>query len=152
MCLKVLKVKSVFYVYAPMVYKFFWCLVMMKMVIQIASMKTPTNFEDTYWNLLQIACFGIQEAACDSVNCSVSRGWWWRSQKFLKRVSESLFKSQEGDWLSAFSKAELRFPILFEVLPELEIAASCKIYRISTVPVSVFIEASKNLKSIFLNN
>jgi hypothetical protein len=37
------------------------------------SMKTLTNCENTSSNPLQIACCGIQEAACDSVNCSVSR-------------------------------------------------------------------------------
>jgi hypothetical protein len=29
------------------------------------------KFEDPYRNHLQNACCGIQEAACDSVNCSV---------------------------------------------------------------------------------
>jgi hypothetical protein len=58
--------------------------------------------------------------------------------------------SQADDWLSAFSKAELKFPVLFNVPPELE--------NLMWLPVkspelaSVFIEASKNLKSLFLNN
>jgi hypothetical protein len=49
-----------------------------------------------------------------------------------------------------FSKAELRFPILFELPPELEILMRLSVK--SPELVSVFIEASKNLKSIFLTN
>jgi hypothetical protein len=36
-------------------------------------MKTLTNCENPSGNPLQIACCSIQEAACDSVDCSVSR-------------------------------------------------------------------------------
>jgi hypothetical protein len=39
----------------------------------LASMKILTNFEDPHFNPLQIACCGIQGAACDSEKCSVSR-------------------------------------------------------------------------------
>jgi hypothetical protein len=49
-----------------------------------------------------------------------------------------------GRWLSAFSKAKWRFPILFEVPPELEILMRLPVK--SPELVSVFIEASKNLK------
>ena len=74
----------------------------------------------------------------------------------MKSVGTDFKKIEEGfgitfqnhitdDWLSAFPKAELRFPILFEVPPELEI-----LMRLPEL-VSVFIEASKNL-SIFPNN
>jgi hypothetical protein len=42
-----------------------------------ASMKTLTNCENLSSNPLQTACCGIQEAACDSVNCSVSRRLFW---------------------------------------------------------------------------
>jgi hypothetical protein len=54
--------------------------------------------------------------------------------------------------LSAVSKAELRFPLLFEpeVPPEFEILMQLPVK--SPELGSVFIEASKNLKSIFLNN
>ncbi len=43
------------------------------------------------------------------------------SKKILKRVRYHFSKLQADDWLSVFSKAELRFPIIFEVQPELEI-------------------------------
>jgi hypothetical protein len=49
----------------------------------------------------------------------------------------------------AFSKAELRFPTLFEVSPELKILMRLPVK--SPELVSVFIEASKNLKSILKN-
>jgi hypothetical protein len=42
-----------------------------------ASMKTLTNCENPSRNPLQNACCGIQEAACNSVNYSVSRRWFW---------------------------------------------------------------------------
>jgi hypothetical protein len=53
--------------------------------------------------------------------------------KFLNLASVLLQKSQADDWLSAFSKAELRFPIFFEVPPGVgnSDATSCKISRIS---------------------
>jgi hypothetical protein len=66
----------------------------------------------------------------------------------LKLASVLLQKSQAYDWLSAFSKAELRFPILFDVPPELEILM--RLPPKSPELVSVFTEASKNFKSIFL--
>jgi hypothetical protein len=44
------------------------------------------------WNPLQNSCCCSQEAACDSVNCSVSQRWWWKIQKLLKRVSVFIFK------------------------------------------------------------
>ncbi len=50
------------------------------------------------------------------------------------------------DWLSDFSKAELRFPILFEVPPEFKSdAASCKISRIS----KCFQRSKQELKKYF---
>ena len=54
----VLKIKSVFSVYAPIVFYIFSCLVV-------------ENVKDKV--LAQIACSSIQEPAYDSVNCSVSR-------------------------------------------------------------------------------
>jgi hypothetical protein len=53
-------------------FKSFWCLVMEKILFFIlASAKTLTNFEDLYYNPHQNSCCGLQEAAYDSVNCSV---------------------------------------------------------------------------------
>jgi hypothetical protein len=49
-----------------------------------------------------------------------------------------------------FLKAELRFPIFFEVPPKLEILMQLPVKPPELV--SVFIEASKNLKSILINN
>ncbi len=58
---------------------------------------------------LQIGCCGIQEAACDSVNCSVRDDF-----------EACYFSKYQSDyWLSAFSKEELRFTIPFE-LPVLD--------------------------------
>jgi hypothetical protein len=73
--LKVLKIKSVLSVYAPRVFKVFCCLGTEKLKDKelATSMQTLTNCENTSNNPLQIACCGIQEAACDSINCSVSR-------------------------------------------------------------------------------
>ncbi len=84
---KVLKVTSIPYIYALMVFKLFWCL-MEKMEIHVFACfyETPTNFEDPYWNPLKNAWCDIQQAPCDSVNCSVSRRWFWKIQNFLKRV------------------------------------------------------------------
>jgi hypothetical protein len=39
----------------------------------VPSMKTLTSCENPSSNPLQIGCCGKQEAACDSVNCSVSQ-------------------------------------------------------------------------------
>jgi len=47
-----------------------------KDTVWLASMKTLTYCENPSSNPLQIACCGIQEAACDPVNCSVSRRWF----------------------------------------------------------------------------
>jgi hypothetical protein len=73
--LKVLKIKSVLSVKAPIVFKFFGCLVVenLRIIFWLASIKTLVNCENPYSNPLPIACCGIQEAACDSVNCSVCR-------------------------------------------------------------------------------
>ncbi len=59
-----------------MVFKFFCCLVMEKIEDKVLSClyeKTLTYCENPFINHLQNACCGIQEAACDSVNCSVSQ-------------------------------------------------------------------------------
>ncbi len=48
-------------------------------------------------------------------------------------------KSQADDCLSAFSKAELRFPILFEVPPGLEILMGLPVKSPELVPVSVLL-------------
>ncbi len=56
-------------------------------------------------------------------------------------------KSHAHDWLSAFSKVELRFPILIDP-PELEILMRLSVK--SPGLESVLIEASKNLKSFLL--
>jgi hypothetical protein len=56
--------------------------------------------------LFKNACCGIQEAACDSVNCSLKT-----SKKFEVGLVITFFsKSQANDSQWAFSKAELRFP------------------------------------------
>jgi hypothetical protein len=74
--LKNLKIISVLSVYAPIVFKFFIAALIWrnkKIKFWLASMKTLTNCENPSSNPLQIACCGIPEADCDSVNCSVSR-------------------------------------------------------------------------------
>jgi hypothetical protein len=50
--------------------------------------------------------------------------------------------------LTAVSKAELRSTILFEVPPEFEILMQLPVK--SPELVGIFVEASKNLKSVFL--
>ncbi len=47
-----------------------------KMKFLYASMKSLTNCENPSSNLLQRACSGFPEAACDSKNCSESRLWF----------------------------------------------------------------------------
>jgi hypothetical protein len=63
--LKVLKIKSVLSVYAPIVFKAFYCLGTEKLKDKelATSMKTLINCENPSSNPLQIACCGIQEAA-----------------------------------------------------------------------------------------
>ncbi len=62
------------FVYAPIVVKFFCCLIMEKLKDKVfACFQKNTNFENPFNNSLQTACCGIQEPALDSVNCSVSR-------------------------------------------------------------------------------
>jgi hypothetical protein len=74
------------------------------------------------------------------------------SKIFEAGLRDFFSKSQVDDWLSAFLKAELRFPILLGVLPELEILMLLPAPVKSPQLVSVFIEPSRNLKSILLNN
>ncbi len=96
------------------------------------------------WSPLQNACCHIQEAGCNSLNCFVSRRLRW----ILKRVTRYYFlKSQADDWLSAFSNAELRFPVPFEGPPVLEILMRIPVKSLELI--SVFIEASRNLKVLF---
>jgi hypothetical protein len=93
----------------------------------------------------------IQEAACDSVNCLFRKPETiMENSKNFEAFRYYFSKSQADDWLSAFSKAELRFPILFEELPVLEILMRLPVK--SPELVSVFTEASKNFKSNSLNN
>ncbi len=93
-----------------------------------AYMKTLSNCENPSSNPLQTACCGIQEPTYDSVNCSVSRRGFWSVLLFIKESSQweyqknqfafisfgkiqflpPRFPVQVDDWLSAFSKAELR--------------------------------------------
>ncbi len=102
-------------------------------------MKTPSNFEDPHWNPLQNACCGIQEAACDSLSCSVSLRW------FLKRVLVLLFKIPG---CRLFHRLNWSF----------QFSLRCRGVGNSDAPsgkspelVSVFIEASKSLiKKVFL--
>ncbi len=113
----------------------------------LASMKTLTNCENRSINPLQIACCGIQEAACDSVNCSVSLRWFWsvllyffskyQADYWLQTIDCWLF--QRMNWVAAslVRGRELCLMRLPVKSPEL---------------VSVFIAASKTLKSIFLNS
>ncbi len=56
----------------------------------LASMKTLTNSENPSSTPLQIACCGIQIAACDSVNCSVSQMILWRVTVLLFKISGGL--------------------------------------------------------------
>ncbi len=70
---------------------------------------STSNFEDSYWNPLQNACFGIQEAAYDSVNCSVCRRWWWKIKKFWSGFGYHFSKWQADDWLSAISRLNWGF-------------------------------------------
>jgi hypothetical protein len=62
--MKVLKIKSVLSVHAPMVFKFFCCLVMEKLEVKfwLASMKTLTVL--IFKILTELSCC-IQEASCD---------------------------------------------------------------------------------------
>jgi hypothetical protein len=54
------KSQTVLYVYGPIVFKFFRCLVGEKIEIKVfACLKTLINFEDPYRNPLQNACCGI---------------------------------------------------------------------------------------------
>ncbi len=69
-------------------------------------MKTLTNCEKPSSNPLQTVCCGIQEPAY----CSISQRWFWSVLRYY-------FSQQVDDWLLAFSKAELRFTISFELLP-----------------------------------
>jgi hypothetical protein len=73
--MKVLKIKSVLSVYAPIVLTFLAALLWRKekMKFWLASMKTLTNCKNPSSNPLQTACCGIDEPAYDSVSCSVSR-------------------------------------------------------------------------------
>ncbi len=89
--LKVLKVKLVLLIDPPMVLKICFGALLWsnKLKFLYASMKTLTNFEDPYWNPLQIACCGIQEAAWYFVNCSISRRWCWKIKKKIWRVGYS---------------------------------------------------------------
>jgi hypothetical protein len=67
------QISTVLSVYAPIIENNFCCLVIEKKKIKfwLASMKMLTNCENPSSNPL--ACCGIEEAAWDSVNCSVSR-------------------------------------------------------------------------------
>jgi hypothetical protein len=71
--LKILKIKAVLSVYALTIVQLFCYRVMekKKMKFWLPSLKTLIKFENPSSNPLQIACCGIQEAACDSFNCSV---------------------------------------------------------------------------------
>jgi hypothetical protein len=98
-----------------------------------------TNFEDPYWKPLQNAWCGIQEATCDSVNCSVIRWWWWNIQQILKRFSVLLFKIT-GRWL-----ADVFFKGWIEVSNSLWGATRVLIFRIS----KCFHRSKQELKKIF---
>ncbi len=113
----------------------------------LASMKKYTNFEDPYWNPLPNACFGIQEAACDSVNCSISRKWWWKMLKFLKQVSVlGTFQNQTYEYMNGcrlFQRLNWGFQF------SLRCRQSLNLMRLRVkFPelVSDFIEAIRNLK------
>ncbi len=73
-------------------------------------MKTVNNCENPSTNPLHTACCGIQELAYDSVNCSVSWRWFWNVFRYY-------FLYQVDDRLLAFSKAELKLTIPFELPP-----------------------------------
>ncbi len=113
----------------------------------LASMKTLTYFEDPNQNPLQKACCCIQEAACDSVNCSVSWRWWWKILNFLKRVSVLLFRIT-GRWLAvSFFKGgiEVSNSLWGAARVGNYDAASCKISRIS----KCFHRSKQELKKYF---
>ncbi len=56
------------------------------------------------------------------------------AKNFVAGFSITFQKSQADDWLSAFSKVELRFPILFEVPPEFEILMRLPVKSPELVP------------------
>ncbi len=78
--LKVLKIKTVLFKWALMVFPYFcWLFVKKpKLKFSIASVKSLTNCESTSSNPLQSACSGFLIAACDSKSCSESRLWLWK--------------------------------------------------------------------------
>jgi hypothetical protein len=108
-------------------------------------MKTLTNCENPSSNCLQIACCGIQEAACDSVNC-------FFKPEMILNIRYYFSKYQADNKLSAFPKDELRLTILFELPPVLfgagggdSDAASGKISRI----IKCFHRSKQDLKKYF---
>jgi hypothetical protein len=69
-----LKIKSVLSLYAPIVFKnFLPCYGENKRTCFGLHYENNSNCENSSSNPLQIACCGIQEAACGSVNCYVSQ-------------------------------------------------------------------------------
>ncbi len=70
--------QSAFSDWAPMVFKFLWCLAVANIKFKVLAnfYETSTNFENSYWNHLAKACSGgFQTAAFCSNNCSKSRLW-----------------------------------------------------------------------------
>jgi hypothetical protein len=57
-------------------------------------MKTVINCENPSSNPLQNACCDIQEAACDSANCSVSRKEFLRIMALLFKITVGMIGCQ----------------------------------------------------------
>jgi hypothetical protein len=76
-----------------------------------------------------MACCGFQEAACDSEKMFRKPEMMVKNSKKIEEGFGITFQNHiTDDWLSAFSKAELRFPVLFEVLPEFEILMRLSVF------------------------
>ncbi len=90
--LKVLKIKSVFFVWAQMVITLLSCLFEEKIKNKV-SIKSFNNSENPSRNTLQKACTGFQIAACGCKSCYESRYWLWK----LSRKPATTFTLEKID-------------------------------------------------------
>jgi hypothetical protein len=90
--LKVLKIKSVFFVWAQMVITLFSCLFEEKIKNKV-YIKSFNNSENPSRNPLQEACTGFQIAACGCKSCYESRHWFWK----LSRKPATTFTLEKID-------------------------------------------------------
>ncbi len=118
------------------------CMVNINLKFWLPTMKTLTNYENLFSNRLQIACCGIQEAACVSVNCSVSRRWFWSVQRYYRRTIDSDFSKDELGSQFPLSCCQSCLGGGGGILRQLPVK--------SPELVSVFIDACRTLTSIFL--